>query len=135
MLEPVATPVASSQRRSTRIPELDGLRGIAILLVLVFHFSPKTGPLFYLGPAFQFGWIGVDLFFVLSGFLITGILLDSVGRHAYYRNFIVRRTLRIFPLYYAGLILYCVLSYYPDADSMARFLGRGRGPLVCGLSR
>jgi peptidoglycan/LPS O-acetylase OafA/YrhL len=114
MLEPVVISAVSSQRRGVRIPELDGLRGIAILLVLVFHFTPTAGPLFFFAHAFQFGWIGVDLFFVLSGYLITGILVDSVGRHAYYRNFIVRRTLRIFPLYYACLILFCVVSYYPD---------------------
>ena len=52
-----------------RISELDGLRGIAILLVLVFHFTPATGPLFFLAHFFQVGWIGVDLFFVLSGYL------------------------------------------------------------------
>lgn len=62
-----------------RIAELDGLRGIAILLVLVFHYAPATGPLRYLGDVFGIGWTGVDLFFVLSGYLITGILLDSVG--------------------------------------------------------
>lgn len=113
MLEPAGAPAISPQRASTRIRELDGLRGIAILLVMVFHFNPATGLLAYLHSVFLLGWIGVDLFFVLSGYLITGILLDSAGRHAYYRNFIVRRTLRIFPLYYAALILCCILNYYP----------------------
>ncbi|HUI82065.1 MAG TPA: acyltransferase [Bryobacteraceae bacterium] len=110
-----------------RVAELDGLRGIAILLVLVFHYAPKTGPLRYLGDVFGLGWTGVDLFFVLSGFLITGILLDSVGRPHYYRNFIVRRSLRIFPLYYACLVLYCVLSFVPDPIRWKDFLGVGDG--------
>lgn len=96
-----------------RIVELDGLRGIAILLVLVFHFTALTGPLAIFQVAFGIGWIGVDLFFVLSGFLITGILVDSVDGPAYYRNFVVRRSLRIFPAYYIALLLACVLAYWP----------------------
>jgi peptidoglycan/LPS O-acetylase OafA/YrhL len=118
---------AAPTRPSTgaRIAELDGLRGIAILLVLVFHYAPATGPLRYLGKVFGVGWTGVDLFFVLSGFLITGILLDSVGRPHYYRNFIVRRSLRIFPLYYACLVLYCVLTFLPGTISVKDFLGVG----------
>jgi peptidoglycan/LPS O-acetylase OafA/YrhL len=91
------------------------LRGIAILLVLAYHFTPFTGPLFRLAHLFQFGWTGVDLFFILSGYLITGILVDSVGQPSFYRNFIVRRSLRIFPLYYACLALYFVLTYYQSA--------------------
>jgi peptidoglycan/LPS O-acetylase OafA/YrhL len=88
-----------------------------------YHFTPLTGPLFYLVHLFQFGWIGVDLFFVLSGYLITGILIDSVGRPHYYRNFVVRRSLRIFPLYYACLVLYGVLTYYPGWADWKDFLG------------
>ena len=108
-----------------RISELDGLRGIAILLVLVFHFTPASGPLHPLAHLFQVGWIGVDLFFVLSGYLITGILLDSAGRPHYYRNFIVRRSLRIFPLYYICLLLYGYLTYYPSLVHWSEFLGVG----------
>jgi peptidoglycan/LPS O-acetylase OafA/YrhL len=123
------TPAPATLRRNTgtRVAELDGLRGIAILLVLVFHYAPKTGPLQYLGSVFGIGWIGVDLFFVLSGYLITGILLDSVGHAHYYRNFIVRRSLRIFPLYYACLVLYCVLSYVPSPIQWKEFLTVGEG--------
>ena len=88
------------------IAELDGLRGIAILLVMVHRFWPRSDA----GLAAELagtGWIGVDLFFVISGFLITGILLDTRGERTYFRNFYVRRVLRIFPLYYlfVGTIL------------------------------
>lgn len=85
------------------IPVLDGLRGIAILMVVVFH----TTRLRATAPAddlyFMFGrsaWIGVDLFFVLSGFLITGILYDTKTHQGFFKNFYARRILRIFPLYY-----------------------------------
>jgi peptidoglycan/LPS O-acetylase OafA/YrhL len=113
------------RRAGPRVSELDGLRGIAILLVLFFHFTPASGPLFFLAHVFQTGWIGVDLFFVLSGYLITGILLDSVGRPHYYRNFIVRRSLRIFPLYYACLALYGFLTFFPGPIRWHDFFGIG----------
>ncbi len=102
-----------------RIPELDGLRGIAILLVLMFHLTPAGIPLFA-AYFVQSGWLGVDLFFVLSGYLITGILVDSAGRAGYYRDFILRRTLRIFPLYFACLAAACIRTYLPG-------YARGRG--------
>jgi peptidoglycan/LPS O-acetylase OafA/YrhL len=110
---------------SARVSELDGLRGIAILLVLVFHFTPASGFLHPLAHVFQVGWIGVDLFFVLSGYLITGILLDSASRPHYYRNFIVRRSLRIFPLYYVCLLLYGYLTFHPNPLRWSQFLGVG----------
>jgi peptidoglycan/LPS O-acetylase OafA/YrhL len=68
---------------SPRIVELDGLRGLAILGVMLFHYAPETGPLHFLAPAMLVGWAGVDLFFVLSGYLIAGILLDTAGRPGY----------------------------------------------------
>ncbi len=89
---------------SRHIPQLDGLRAFAILPVLVAHswYDYRALPLETLG---RLGWAGVDLFFVLSGFLITGILLDAKGSGRYFRNFYIRRGLRIWPLYY-GLLLF-----------------------------
>jgi peptidoglycan/LPS O-acetylase OafA/YrhL len=98
------------------MPELDSLRGVAILLVLFFHgFGFKFGaaklPRFahLLVVATMPGWIGVNLFFVLSGFLITGILLDSKRHPQYYRRFYIRRALRILPAYYALLLLLAIV--------------------------
>ena len=95
-----------------RIAGLDGVRGVAIALVMVFHFMLIAAP----PPRSAFdrvvaeisgvGWVGVDLFFVLSGFLITGILYDAkASRRHYFRNFYARRVLRIFPLYYLFLAI------------------------------
>ncbi len=95
-------------------PGLDGLRGLAILLVMALHFVGDATPQ-NLGERLvvkvsSYGLLGVDLFFVLSGFLITGLLLDAKGQPHYFRNFYARRTLRIFPLYYAVLaILFLVV--------------------------
>jgi peptidoglycan/LPS O-acetylase OafA/YrhL len=85
------------------ILELDGLRGVAILLVMAHRFWPRSG-VGLAANAAQAGWIGVDLFFVVSGFLIAGILLDTRGDADYFRNFYARRALRIFPLYYLFVI-------------------------------
>lgn len=85
-----------------RIPQLDGVRGMAILLVMVHNLDAfSVSPFSYLTT---YGWMGVDLFFVLSGFLITGILLDTKESERYFKNFYVRRCLRIWPLYYAVLL-------------------------------
>jgi peptidoglycan/LPS O-acetylase OafA/YrhL len=91
-----------------RVISLDGIRGLAILAVVMNH---SVWPIGSVGTAqpiakwfYSLGWAGVDLFFVLSGFLITGILLDSRGAGNYFRSFYARRALRIFPLYYAFLL-------------------------------
>lgn len=81
------------------IPQLDGLRGVAILLVLTYHYFGSL-------KIFSFGWSGVDLFFVLSGYLITGKLIESVGTKNYITDFFRNRILRIFPLYYTALFLF-----------------------------
>ncbi len=107
-------------RKEIRIPELDGIRGIAVLLVLALHgFAwpmqwetwhgfPRVIQLLTLP-----GGLGVNLFFVLSGFLITGILLDAAGEPHYFRNFYGRRALRILPLYYLTLLL--IFVPYPSS--------------------
>jgi hypothetical protein len=88
---------------------LDGVRGVAIVMVLCVHFIGDAPAYTALGRAMvklaNYGIWGVDLFFVLSGFLITGLLYDSKKSAHYFRDFYVRRTLRIFPLYYAVLAL------------------------------
>jgi peptidoglycan/LPS O-acetylase OafA/YrhL len=103
--EALAAPRPPAQALA-RVPELDGIRGIAILLVLVSHFGKPACPPGVLSDILDFGWVGVDLFFVLSGFLITGILLDSKGKPDYFRRFYLRRVFRILPIYYAYLIVF-----------------------------
>jgi peptidoglycan/LPS O-acetylase OafA/YrhL len=98
--------------KTARLPALDGLRGIAILLVVPHNLNlmaASGGAWYVVVVALQRGWIGVQLFFVLSGFLITGILLDARDARDYYRSFFARRVLRIFPLYYATLLVLFVL--------------------------
>lgn len=84
-------------------PALDGLRGLASLLVVIYHLFG------FINHYFFFGWLGLDIFFVLSGFLITNILINSIGTKNYLRNFYVRRILRVFPLYYASLIFFLLI--------------------------
>lgn len=93
---------------------LDGLRGAAIFSVLCFHFFvddgyTASGVVKFLLPLAKMGWMGVDVFFVLSGFLITGILIRARPATNYYRVFYIRRVLRIFPVYYLAVaLIFCV---------------------------
>jgi len=103
---------------SGHLPALDGVRGLAILGVLLFHFVAPANPQGPIDRAvtwlFSYGALGVDLFFVLSGFLITGILYDSRADPCYFRNFYMRRVLRIFPLYYGVLaVVFLVVPAIP----------------------
>ncbi len=112
-------------RTTRRIPELDGIRGIAILLIIVVHFGDYTPTsqstwVQAVRAVIGFGWTGVDLFFVLSGCLITGILLDLKGAPRYFLPFYARRALRILPLYYLSVALF-FFAVLP----LAHALGRG----------
>jgi peptidoglycan/LPS O-acetylase OafA/YrhL len=112
----------SARSQAGVIPPLDGLRGIAIILVMLHHFTyyrPTSGLDAQIGSVLFFFWTGVDLFFVLSGFLITGILLDSRGSDRYFSTFYARRTLRIFPLYYLVLfVAFVILPAFPAQHAL-----------------
>lgn len=107
---PHPSPDIAAIAAGRHVTVLDGLRGFAVLYVLLYHFMPSfpgvTG--FVVNAFFKMGWTGVDLFFVLSGFLITGVLYGSRGSPHPFRRFYIRRILRIFPAYYL-LILFSVL--------------------------
>src|SRR5271157_2369587 len=133
-LEQAVTAIAPERAPtpSGRIPQLDGLRGVAIGLVVLYHYFslhfttlPGTLSWYLLYPA-RFGWSGVDLFFVLSGFLIGGILLDAKGSRNYFKVFYTRRFFRIVPLYIALLVLFPALLF------AARFLPNGRAGWLTG---
>ncbi|MCA8998212.1 MAG: acyltransferase [Planctomycetaceae bacterium] len=120
---------AQAVRPGSHSVPLDGIRGLAVLLVLCYDclkLAPSGNPLIFAARKFcSIGWTGVDLFFVLSGFLITGILLDTKGLPHYWRSFISRRSLRIFPLYFATLIGVFLIApaicgaFFPQSDAMA----------------
>ena len=97
-----------------RIASLDGLRGLAVIGTLLIHYEVRSWPyqsglLWPTWLVVSHGWLGVECFFVLSGFLITGILLDSKGSGTYWRSYYGRRALRVFPLYYFALVVAFVL--------------------------
>ncbi|HLH41682.1 MAG TPA: acyltransferase [Bryobacteraceae bacterium] len=108
-IEPGGPVKTGTGLRPERIAPLDGIRGLAILAVVLMHYDAFLDRhVFFqhiLTSIFDYGWAGVDLFFVLSGFLITRILLATREASNYFRAFYARRVLRIFPLYYASLLL------------------------------
>lgn len=119
ILESTVPTVQISRRLPGHIPELDGIRAIAIWMVLILHTvipDDESGHALARWPKsllliIGHGWLGVDLFFILSGFLITGILLDSKNSSHYIRNFYGRRVLRIMPVYF--LCLAVMAFFYP----------------------
>lgn len=123
--------MSSNAGEPGRLRVLDSLRGVAILLVLAYHFAPQVPTERALGHAgaslLQIGWVGVDLFFVLSGFLITGILLDGERTPGAMLRFYGRRALRILPLYYAALAVLLLIAATMRATGAASggFTGPG----------
>ncbi|MEI2638657.1 MAG: acyltransferase [Microthrixaceae bacterium] len=101
-----------------RVSSLDGIRGLAVLFVLLYHASQPVISGFLLQS-------GVDLFFVLSGFLITTILLKTTDGPSYFRNFYGRRFVRIFPLYYLTLAASLVIAWFAVRNDFAERIGFG----------
>lgn len=132
MMQQSTSPAPQRRRSDTpgHLLTLDGIRGTALVMVLAVHWQyfrtkPAPGAIVSMGDKIlsrvsNGGWWSVELFFVLSGFLITGILLDTKGSETYYRNFYARRTLRVFPLYYLVVLLMVFvgphLTWPPEAD-------------------
>lgn len=102
--------------RLTYYRNLDGVRAVAALMVMFYHsfrnINSDNTVLRFLSGVSDFGQTGVTLFFVLSGFLITRILLKTKEGDGYFKNFYMRRIVRIFPLYYLFLVLYYILAPY-----------------------
>jgi len=94
------------------IPELQGLRGVAVLAVVVYHCHARLEGT-WIHYASLWGWVGVNLFFTLSGFLITSILIEARDKPHYFRNFYARRALRIWPVYFLLLaVCYSVPEWF-----------------------
>ena len=106
---------AEANPYSRHIPALDGLRGIAFCGVAGSHLfpgTPRSEAAKLIAAVLSFGSTGVDLFFVLSGFLITGILYDTRTDPDFFKKFYARRVLRIFPLYYGVLAFFLLLTLF-----------------------
>lgn len=93
------------------IVQLDALRAIAAFGVILYHFLPE-----FSSSKLPYGWIGVDIFFVISGFLITAILLEQKGvtgnNLLVIKNFVIRRALRLFPIYYLLIFIFHLLQHF-----------------------
>lgn len=98
---------------------LDGLRAFAALGVIMAHYCYTDNPILF--QFFQLGNQGVSLFFVLSGFVISRILYNTISNNNYFKQFYIRRILRIFPLYYFSLFIYNLLDYLYSKDSVNIF--------------
>ncbi|HEX4125638.1 MAG TPA: acyltransferase [Tepidisphaeraceae bacterium] len=135
--EKPALPLKPIGKSDRHVPALDGIRGLAIILVLLHHIAPPGDEqLRWHGVSHarfvcdlfcrvsRSGWTGVDLFFVLSGFLITGILADTGRGRRYFRNFYIRRALRVLPLYYGVLLVVLVIlpRIFPVTAPDARYV-------------
>ena len=125
--------------KQQRLIELDGLRGFALVMILVYHSIAQEGvppAASFLGDAqraVSLGWTALDLFFVLSGFLIGGILMDARESRSYFKTFYARRFFRIIPVYYAWILLYFLLIGFAGAG-VTRLSNSGmRPPLSPGL--
>ncbi len=113
---PALKPLTIDYAPGHYIREFDGWRGVGIIFVVLAHSATQ-----YLIGA----WVFMEMFFVMSGFLITGILLDSKPKPGYYKNFMARRIVRVFPLYYLSLLMFFFLvpnswvgsSYYDDKQA------------------
>lgn len=116
--------VWSNPRLKGRLPELDGVRGLAILSVLIWHYLMRTIHVglgtwkAHLLAPFRITWSGVDLFFVLSGFLIGGILYDAKDSDSYFKTFYLRRIHRIFPIYFIWIALFILGLYVVGPNSL-----------------
>ena len=123
-------PIRSDPASRKRLAVVDGLRGTAILMVMTYHLWGLLPGLtgqhstarfdVYLAHVFRSGWAGVDLFFVISGFLLTGNLYDARGSRTYFRSFYARRFLRVFPLYDVFLVV--LLFIVPLSPTLAGVL-------------
>jgi peptidoglycan/LPS O-acetylase OafA/YrhL len=136
----IASDVKSQSRQPLdlrrRIPELDGLRGVAILLLIFFHYFRQAivahppELLWYVAASTRVLWSGVDLFFIISGFLISGILLDTRNSPNYFSTFYIRRFCRIFPIYFVfiGLVWIAYRFLYQPIGAPLDWVFAGRLP-------
>jgi peptidoglycan/LPS O-acetylase OafA/YrhL len=101
----------------SKIIQLDGLRGFAVLLIIIWHYGNNelsnntTHFANYFKLATSYAWSGVDLFFVLSGFLLGGILIKNKTSESYFKTFYIRRICRIFPIYFLSLLLILAIIF------------------------